>query len=116
MVQRDTPARRQCGTMAVHQRLLEQHPDFRLRLGDLEGLATQRLASGQARRSGGPTTIPVVVHVVYNSAAENISAAQINSQIATLNKDYRATNPDKSRVPAVWRGFVTDAGIQFALA
>src|SRR5439155_24262286 len=61
-------------------------------------------------------TIPVVVHVVFNTPAENISTAQIKSQIAALNKDYRATNPDKSKVPAVWTGLVTDVNVQFALA
>ena len=33
--------------------------------------------------------IPVVVHVVYNTASQNISDAQINSQITVLNQDYR---------------------------
>ena len=42
-------------------------------------------------------TIKTVVNVVYNTDAQNISDAQINSQIAALNKDFRATNPDKSR-------------------
>src|SRR5262249_46949109 len=52
----------------------------------------------------------------FNSADENISDAQITSEIAVLNKDYRATNPDKSKVPPVWKGLATDANIQFALA
>ena len=51
-----------------------------------------------------------------NTAGENISDAQVKSQIAVLNKDYRATNTDKSKVPSVWKGLVTDAGIEFALA
>ena len=58
----------------------------------------------------------MVVHVVYNTRAENISTAQINSQIAALNKDFRATNSDKSKVPNVWKGLVADTRIQFALA
>ena len=52
-----------------------------------------------AARSGAPTTIPVVVHVVFNAAVENISDAQVNSQIAVLNKDYRATIPIRARCP-----------------
>jgi hypothetical protein len=111
-----TPQRRQCGTMAVHQRLLEQYPSFRQNLVDIERIVTRRMLSGMAARSGAPTIIPVVVHVVYNSAVENISDTQINSQIAVLNKDYRATNTDRNKVPAVWRGLVTDVNIQFVLA
>jgi hypothetical protein len=82
---------------------------------DLEHATARRMASGPARRVG-LTTIPVVVHVVYNTAAENISATQIRNQLRVLNRDFRAKNLDKSKVPAVWRGFVADANVQFALA
>ncbi|MCE3259317.1 MAG: domain containing protein [Bacteroidetes bacterium] len=34
-------------------------------------------------------TIPVVVHVIHIGGSENISDAQINSQITVLNQDYR---------------------------
>ena len=115
MKKKTTSPRRLCGAMEVHQRLLEADPTFRLRQVDLERATARRMTLGEARRPG-ITTIPVVVHVVYNSASENISAAQIKSQITVLNKDFMAKNPDKSKVPSVWNGLVADAGIQFALA
>ena len=37
-------------------------------------------------------TIPVVVHVVYNGASQNISDSQIQSQINVLNEDFRRLN------------------------
>jgi len=115
MEQGTTPSRRQCGAMSVHYRLLETDPNFRQRQVDLEHLTARRMMPGEALRPG-ITTIPVVVHVVYNPRAENISATQIKSQITVLNKDFRATNPDKSKTPDVWKGLVADARIQFALA
>jgi hypothetical protein len=36
--------------------------------------------------------IPVVVHVVYKLPVQNISDAQIQSQIDVLNEDYRRLN------------------------
>ena len=60
-------------------------------------------------------TVKTVVNVVYNTDAQNISQAQINSQIKAMNKDFRATNPDKSGTPAPWLGLVTDSRIQFKL-
>ena len=60
-------------------------------------------------------TIKTVVNVVYKTAEQNVSTAQINSQIKALNKDFRATNPDKSQTPAPWTGLVTDSRIQFKL-
>jgi hypothetical protein len=116
MAQTATPTRRQCGSMEAHFRLLEVDPNFRRRLIDLEGLTARRMVTGQVRRAAAPTTIPVVVHVLYNSQVENISAGQARSQIRVLNRDFAAKNPDRSKVPEAWRGLVTDAGIQFALA
>ena len=66
----------------------------------------------------GVVTIPVVVHVVHNPAspAENISKAQIDSQIDVLNQDFRATNPDRVGVPSVWTNLIADCEIEFKLA
>ena len=110
-----TPRRRKCGTMSNHYRICENHPEFRTALHDLEHAAARRMASG-AKKLKLPVTIPVVVHVVHKTPDENISAAQIRSQIKVLNKDYRAKNADKNKVPAVWQGLVTDAGVHFKLA
>ena len=41
---------------------------------------------------------------------------QIKSQIAAVNKDFRSTNPDTSKVPAPWKGLVADSKIKFQLA
>ena len=109
--------RRTCGAMAAHHRLLELDPNFRMRQAQLENATAMRMSLGaRALRAAAPITIPVVVHVVYKTAAENISVAQIKSQISVLNKDYRAKNADKSKVPTVWKGIVSDVSTQFALA
>ncbi|NTV41912.1 MAG: zinc metalloprotease, partial [Syntrophobacteraceae bacterium] len=101
--------RRTCGAMAVHHRLLELDPNFRMRQTQLESATAMRMSLGvrALRAAAAPITIPVVVHVVYKTPAENISAAQIKSQIKVLNKDYRAKNADKSKVPPVWKGLVS---------
>ena len=73
-------------------------------------------AHGNEHRSGGVITIPTVVHVVYRTSIQNISQAQIQSQIDALNEDYSKTNADASNVPAAWQGIAADAQIQFCLA
>ena len=60
--------------------------------------------------------IPVVVHVLFNDDDENLSEAQINSQIAALNRDFRARNDDIGNVPAPFKPFVADPLIEFGLA
>ena len=110
------PQIRKCGAVAVHYRLLETYPQFRRNQLALENAVNLRMAAGLVARAGKPTIIPVVVHVVFKQPNENISTAQVKSQIAVLNKDYNATNPDKSKTPGVWQGLVTAAKIQFKLA
>jgi hypothetical protein len=111
------PRQRTCGTMQHHFHLLETNPSFRTNLVALEHACQARLRSAAVARVG-PYKITVVVHVVHNPAspAEKISVAQVKSQIAVLNRDYRATNPDKSTTPAVFSGLVADPTIEFGLA
>ncbi|MEP7256965.1 MAG: M43 family zinc metalloprotease, partial [Flavitalea sp.] len=60
--------------------------------------------------------IPVVVHVMYNRDEQNISAAQIKSQIDILNKDFRRLNADAVNTPASFRELAADTYIEFRLA
>ncbi len=61
-------------------------------------------------------TIPVVVHVIYNTTSQNISDAQINSQIAVLNADFRKLNADFANAPAAFAALGADCELQFVLA
>jgi hypothetical protein len=72
------------------------------------------IARGDYSRNG-QLVIPVVVNVLYRTEAENISLAQIQSQIDVLNEDFSATNADISSVPALFSGLVTSYGIRFEL-
>lgn len=107
--------RRSCGAMAAHMMLLERNPSFRANQMRLEGATSRRRDMGIDLKKAKVVTIKTVVNVVYRTAAENVSDAQIKSQISALNKDYRATNSDRNRTPAPWKGLITDSGIQFKL-
>ena len=61
-------------------------------------------------------TIPVVVHVVYNTAAQNVSTAAIQSYIAQLNADYSKANADFSTARSAVQSLGANANIQFCLA
>ncbi len=45
--------------------------------------------TGNKLQSGSTKIIPVVVHIIHNGSTENISDAQIQSQIDVLNEDFR---------------------------
>jgi hypothetical protein len=107
-----------CGAMEAHFRLLEVDPGMRARRAAIHAQTADLVSSGLASRrvKKGPLTIPVVVHVVYRQAAENISDSQVSSQIDALNRDYSAVNPDKINCPVPWSGLIQDSLIRFALA
>ena len=107
--------RRSCGAMAAHMMLLERHPSFRASQLRLEGATARRRDTGLDVKRVRVATIKTVVNVVYRTEDQNVSDAQINSQIASLNRDFRATNSDKSQTPTPWKGLVTDARIEFRL-
>jgi hypothetical protein len=106
-------ARRSCASQDVLAEQLKADPTLALRMNEIEAF-TQK-ASLTNRLVNGKVVIPVVVNVLYRTAAENISDAQIQSQIAVLNKDYTATNADFSSTPAEFAGVAANVGITFEL-
>ncbi|MEV0284442.1 MULTISPECIES: M43 family zinc metalloprotease [unclassified Kribbella] len=110
----ETPSRRQCGVMDVHRRLLSTSPEYAAARSALENATTQYVS--RQERFAGIARIPCVVHVIWKTAAQNISQAQIDSQIDVLNHDFRATNADLGIVPAAFTGLIADARIEFYLA
>jgi hypothetical protein len=101
--------------MEVHERLVATNPAYRERRILLESFA-KGFAKAAPSEPVGIYTIPVVVHVIYNAAAENISDAQIKSQIAILNDDFRRKNADATKVPSVFEPLAVDSQIEFRLA
>ena len=109
--------RERCGTMPAHRRLAQQSAEYRRLRRQLE-LETREFVARygfQGLRTG-VARIPVVVHVIWNTPAQNISDAQIQSQIDILNADFRRTNSDAGNVPMVFSGVAADVRIEFALA
>lgn len=116
-------AQRVCHTMHVWEKQKQENPELEQRMHEIERVTENYLRNGSVYqnengRVTGVVTIPVVVHVIYNSSKpqENISDAQIQSQIAVLNEDFRRTNPDHVNVPSLFSSLKADTEIQFVLA
>ncbi|MGV6860214.1 MAG: zinc-dependent metalloprotease [Putridiphycobacter sp.] len=61
-------------------------------------------------------TIPVVVHIVYNNADENLPDSVIFNQIDVLNEAYGYTNADTINLRDTFNTIVGSTNIQFELA
>src|SRR3954463_1082106 len=112
----DVPPRRNCGALDVHRLLLNTDPEYARARSELEDFTDVETARGFAAAAPKVRTIPVVVHVVHKTPAQNISDAQVKRQIAILNEDYRKLNADASSVPGVFKPLHADCNIEFKLA
>jgi hypothetical protein len=100
--------------LAIH---LQQDPGLAGRMKAIEE-ATENFIKNPVNSylSNGNVVIPVVVNVLYKTAAENVSQAQIQSQIDVLNADFAATNADYNTTPAYFQAARSgDTRIRFVL-
>ena len=103
--------------MDVQDRLLKEDPTYQQRMNEIEDF-TEQFTAYQETHGNVRTVynIPVVVHVVYRTTSENVSDAQIQSQIDVLNDDFRKLNSDVSNTPSAFASLAADAEINFCLA
>jgi len=107
---------RQCASQEVLERQLQEDPTLALRMNKIEQFTENySLNKANYKLVNGKIQIPVVVNVLYRTAAENISLTQIQSQIDVLNQDFNALNSDYNQVPALFSGVKANVGISFVL-
>jgi hypothetical protein len=110
-----------CGTDKLLHDFFANDPDATQKFELNRSLIGNYLSNNASRDSRNIIiTIPVVFHVIYNGqpigTGLNISAAQIQSQIAVLNECYRLRNSDTSAIPPWFQGRQADIEIEFCLA
>ena len=111
------PDHRVCATDEVNERLLRSVPGYAATRSAIETRTIRVMALGDpAVLRDGCTEIPLVVHVLYRNAEENIPQEQVESQIAVLNADFRAANADRASTPPVFQPLIGDARVTFKLA
>lgn len=59
--------------------------------------------------------IPVVFHILYNNAAENVHDSLIHNQMIALNQAFRKLTADTARIREVFKPLAADVRIQFKL-
>ncbi|WP_338793837.1 GEVED domain-containing protein [Bernardetia sp. Wsw4-3y2] len=108
---------RSCTTDHNLERLLSINPEAKQKMRNIETFTQNYIQNQKNQRTEATVyTIPVVVHVIYNTSAQNVSQAQIQSQIDVLNQDFRRTNSDYTLTPSEFAGSVADTEIEFVLA
>ena len=114
-------AQRPCGSEEYKSRLIKANPSVQQSF-DLAEFQIQTTLKNQRQYLRRDTTanelinIPIVVHIIYNTTDQNISDAQIQSQLTALNNDFSNQNSDKINRPTVFDNIAADARIHFCLA
>ncbi|WP_051289251.1 M43 family zinc metalloprotease [Chryseobacterium daeguense] len=108
-------AQRTCGAEQKRKDFYAKHPEALARRADLQNYLSGKNNITTTKKT--VITIPIVVHVLYRNATENISDAQIASQITVLNQDYRKLNADfNTVVPDAFKPNGADLEIMFCMA
>jgi hypothetical protein len=77
-------AQRNCGSADYWKQQLQTDAALNSRYMQIEASSRQRAAmkvQEPAVEDGSTITVPVVVHILYNTSAQNISDAQVQSQL-----------------------------------
>ncbi|MCF8424563.1 MAG: T9SS type A sorting domain-containing protein [Bacteroidia bacterium] len=109
-----------CATMPVYQARL-QNPISSANFKAADVAAQNWLSNPINKRKASQKTnsiinIPVVVHVVYKNAVQNIPDTQIVRQIQILNECFRLQNSNFSATRPIFDSIGADTEIQFCLA
>lgn len=112
---------RSCAAEEVRDQDIKDNPGQAKKYDDVEKHTkdyVEKVAAMDPQAAAATTisvTIPVAVHVLYNTAQENISLAQIQSQIDVLNSDFSNTNADRTLLPGAFASLPADMSIRFTL-
>jgi hypothetical protein len=106
-------SKRTCVSHEVLERQLKENPELAIKMNQIEDFTMNAMTNG--RLVNGTIEIPVVFNVLYRTASENISDAQLQSQLDVLNADFNATNSDFNQVPTLFSGVKANVGITFVL-
>ncbi len=61
-------------------------------------------------------TIPVIVHILYHTSAENIPDTQIVKMIDIMNQDFGRSNPDTVNTPLAFQSVASASPFEFCFA
>ena len=109
-----------CATMPIYE-AHSQNPVAKANFINADIAAKNWLANPlnkikATQKTNSVITIPVVVHVVYKTAIQNIPDSQIVRQIQILNECFSLTNPNYSQTRAIFDTLGADTELQFCLA
>ena len=106
---------RTCVSHQVLEDQIAQDPQLGQRMQELERFTKEASQNENSRIVNGVLEIPVVFNVIYRTSAENISLAQLQSQVDALNEDFQARNADYNTANNPYSSVRANIGYRFVL-
>lgn len=106
-----------CQTSHKRAARIAEHPEIATEMNRINQFTAEWIETQQASADlRDIVTVPIVVHIVWLESSENISEAQVMSQLEVLNADFRKLNANFSTTPAAFQAIAADVEIEFCLA
>ena len=96
-------AQQVCGSSDYQQKEWLNNPAVKTMMEKVDGFIRQQQDNPLIQQRGEHQfliTIPVVVHVIYHDASQNVSDADINNQLKLLNQCFRRLNASRDVIAA----------------
>lgn len=108
---------RRCSADDVLKQQIAADPSLRIRMDEIEEFTRRIKDNPQAEGvlPDGTIEIPVVFNVLYKKASQNLSQAQLQSQLDVLNEDFAALNADYNNTQTYQSVKSGDIKIRFVL-
>lgn len=107
-----------CATMDVLAENIHLNPAIKDRMAEIEKHTKEFISNKdkyQGKLVNGKIVIPVVFHVIYRSASENLPMSTLQAQIDALNEDFNMQNPGRGTIPAEFAAVEANVGISFEI-
>mgnify|MGYP001070425260 CR=1 FL=1 len=102
--------------MEVLANNLESDPGLAKRMASIEAQTKNYIEQGAfGRLVNGKIEIPVVFHVIYRTASENLPLSILQGQIDALNEDFNLQNPGRNTIPAEFAAVEANVDITFVI-
>lgn len=107
---------KRCATYTVRAKEDQLHPGYAVKRASFENAYESWIKTQAALKKKDSIFIPVVVHVIWHNAEENIVDRQVQSQIDVLNADFNSLNADTINTPSYFKERHGKTNFYFRLA
>lgn len=109
-------AEKQCFSMDVLEQNLIKDPSLAIKMANIEKQTEKFIKEGNFRRLvNGKIEIPVVFHVIYRTAGQNLPLSVLQGQIDAMNEDFNMQNPGRNTIPSEFTGVEANVDITFVI-